>query len=211
MKNKLRVASALLTSLIAFGSAAHADSGYVTDSRGAVVKSGNGLCWRTGYWTPSMATAECDPDLAPKPKAAAPVAGKPATPAPAAATTRNLSISSDGLFAFGKATLQPKGKAKLDEVVRQLQGHSFDQILVTGHTDRLGKPQANQRLSMKRADAVKSYLVSKKVDGKFIRVAGKGSSEPVTKADQCPGKGGPKVIACLAPDRRVEITVSGLK
>ena len=210
MKNKLLAASAILSSLLVIGSA-QAESGYATDSSGAPIKSGNGLCWRTGYWTPSMATAECDPELAPKPKAVAPVAAKPAAPAPAPAATRSLSISSDGLFAFGKATLQPKGKAKLDEVVRQLQGHTFDQILVVGHTDRLGSQKGNQRLSLKRAEAVKAYLVGKKVDGRLIRVEGKGSSQPVTKADQCPGKGGPKVIACLAPDRRVDITVSGLK
>lgn len=210
MKKQSILASLLFVSLCLAGTA-HAAGGYVTDSRDVVVKSGNGLCWRTGYWTPSMATAECDPELAPKPKMAEQPAMKSNPPVAAKVESRNLSIASDGLFAFGKATLLPKGKAKLDEVARQLQGHSFDQILVTGHTDRLGKPALNQRLSMKRAEAVKAYLVSKKVDGSRIRVAGKGSAEPVTKADQCPGKGGPKVIACLQPDRRVEIQVTGLK
>ncbi len=213
MKTTVLVASALLASLLTVATA-RAERGYVTDSRGTVVKSGNGLCWRTGYWTPGMATAECDPELAPKPKQAEPAPARTQTPAPAPAqpTARSLSIASDGLFAFGKAALLPKGKAKLDqEVVQKIQGHPFDQITVIGHTDRLGSPRANERLSVKRAEAVKAYLVSKKIDGRLIRVEGKGSSQPVTKPDQCPGKGGPKLIACLQPDRRVEVLVSGLK
>lgn len=212
MKSKFLFVSALLTSLLA-SYAASATEGYVTDSRGAVVKSGSGLCWRTGYWTPGMATVECDPDLAPKPKVAEKpmVKANPSTPAPAKAPTENITLAADGLFAFGKAVLQPKGKARLDEIAGKLKGRSFDQIVVVGHTDRLGSPQLNQRLSLKRAEAVKSYLVAKKIDGRLIRVAGKGSAEPVTAANQCPGKGGAKVIACLAPDRRVEIRITGLK
>lgn len=212
MKLQPILASALVASLFAINTASAAD-GYVTDSQGAAVKSSNGLCWRTGYWTPSMATAECDPDLAPRPKAVQPPPVKMVVPAPMPAkpATENISLAADGLFAFGKATLSPTGKKKLDEVVAKLKGRSFDQILVVGHTDRLGSVALNQPLSLKRAQAVKDYLASKKIDDRLIRIAGKGSAEPVTTAKQCPGKGGPKVIACLAPDRRVEIKVTGLK
>lgn len=194
-------------SLIAIGSA-QANTGYVIDSRGVVAKSGTGLCWRTGYWTPAMAIAECDPDLAAKPAAAAP-ATKAA--APAAAAAEALTLSADGLFEFGKATLLPKGKAKLDEFAAKIGKRSFEKMTITGHTDRLGSAKGNQALSEKRAEAVKAYLVGKKLDGKRIATAGKGSAAPVTKADQCPGTGGTKVIACLQPDRRVEINVAGLK
>lgn len=212
MKLQPILASALIASLFAVNPASAAD-GYVTDSQGAAVKSANGLCWRTGYWTPSMATAECDPDLAPRPKTAEkpPVETMAPAPLPAKPATENITLAADGLFAFGKATLSPTGKAKLDEVVAKLKGRSFDQILVVGHTDRLGSAAINQKLSLKRAQAVKDYLVGKKIDERQIRIAGKGSAEPVTSAKQCPGKGGPKVIACLAPDRRVEIKVAGVK
>ncbi|HZX30730.1 MAG TPA: OmpA family protein [Rhodocyclaceae bacterium] len=214
MRNQALFASIILSSLLVAGAADAAD-GYVTDSSGAVVRSGNGLCWKTGYWTPGMATAECDPDLAPKPKAAERPATKVAAPAPAPVPAKpaaeTTTLAADGLFAFGKATLLPKGKAKLDEVIGKIKGRSADQILVVGHTDRIGSPQANLRLSQKRAQAVKAYLVSRKVDKRLIQVEGKGSAEPVTTAGQCPGKGGAKVIACLAPDRRVEIRVIGLK
>jgi OOP family OmpA-OmpF porin len=214
MRNPALFASIVFSSLFIAGAVEAAD-GYVTDSSGAVVRSGNGLCWKTGYWTPGMATAECDPDLAPKPKAAEKPAAKASAPAPAPLAakpaTETTTLAADGLFAFGKATLLPKGKRKLDEVIGKIQGRSADQILVIGHTDRIGSQKANQRLSQKRAEAVKAYLVARKVDKNLIRVEGKGSSEPVTTAGQCPGKGGAKVIACLAPDRRVEIRVSGLK
>lgn len=211
MKTKLILVSAILAATFAAG--AHAAEGYVTDSQNQVVKSGSGLCWRTGFWTPGMATAECDPDLAPKPKAHTAATGgmTSVAPTPPTPVNRSLSLSADGLFAFGKAALLPKGKKKLDEVVAQLQGRSADQITVIGHTDRLGSKAANDRLSQKRADAVKAYLVAKKIDGRIIKTEGHGSAEPVTAANQCPGKGGAKVIACLQPDRRVEIRVSGLK
>jgi OOP family OmpA-OmpF porin len=212
MKFQSFLVSALVASMFAMGAAEAAD-GYVTDYRGAVVKSGSGLCWRTGYWTPGMATAECDPDLAPRPAVAEkpPVKNTAPAPMPPKAATQNITLAADGLFAFGKATLLPKGKAKLDEVVAKVKGHSFDQVLVVGHTDRLGSKPLNQKLSMQRAQAVKAYLVGKKIDGRLIRVSGVGSAEPVTAANQCPGKGGAKVIDCLAPDRRVEIKVVGLK
>jgi len=214
MKTKLLLAPVVLSTLFATG-VANAAEGYVTDSRDVVVKSGNGSCWKTGYWTPSMATAECDPDMVPRPKVAERPTAKPVSPepgpAPAKAATQDITLATDGLFAFGKAMLLPKGRIKLDEFVGKIQGHPIERILIVGHTDRLGSQALNQRLSLKRAAAVKAYLVSKNIDRRLIRVGGKGSTEPVTAPKQCPGKGGAKVIACLAPDRRVEIKVSGLK
>jgi len=179
------------------GAIAEDKSGYVLDTRGAVVKSGYGLCWRTGYWTPAMAIAECDPELA---------RGKPmAAKAAVAPVSEKLALSADGLFDFGKSTIKKEGKTALDGIVAKLKGKKLDKLTVTGHTDRFGSAKFNQNLSQKRADAVKAYLAGKGVEKTKIMTTGKGSSMPVTKADQCAGKKTAKVVACLAPDRRVEI------
>lgn len=211
MKRHTSLAFAILSSLLVAGTV-NAAEGYVTDARGSVVRSGHGLCWKTGYWTPASATAECDPELAPKPKVAEkqPVqASSPApAPAPARASSEKVTLAADTLFAPGKAKLSRKGKAKLDEVVSSIQGHKVQQIVVLAHTDRSGAKQANQRLSQKRAEAVKAYLVSRKIDGKLISVEGKGSAEPVTAQNECHGRKGRKLVACLSPDRRVEIRIA---
>jgi OOP family OmpA-OmpF porin len=195
----------ITTSLIALALAgaaigtavAQQNTGYVIDTRGAVVKSGFGECWRTGYWTPAMAIAECDPGLA---------KGKPAAvPAAAAPAIETMVVYGDGLFDFDKAIIKPEGKTRLDEAVARYKGTKLDKIVITGHTDRIGSAKYNEKLSQKRADAVKDYLVAKGVDKNKISAVGKGSTMPRTKADECQGKKSKKVIACLAPDRRVEI------
>lgn len=215
MKKHTALASALLLSLFISGAADAAD-GYVTDAGGAVVRSGQGLCWKTGYWTPAAASAECDPELAAKPKPAEkPLAqaGSPAPapmPAPAKATSENVTLAADTLFAPGTAKLTRQGKARLDELAATLQGRRVERVAVVAHTDRAGAKQANQRLSQKRAAAVKAYLVAKKVDAGLISVEGKGGAEPVTAQDDCRGRKGRKLTACLAPDRRVEIGIARL-
>jgi len=99
----------------------------------------------------------------------------------------------------------------LDQFAHELAGTHFDAITVEGHTDRLGSQAYNQKLSMRRAEAVKSYLVSAGgVDAGRVSAVGKGESQPVTKAEDCRGaKPNPKLIACLQPDRRVDVEVSG--
>ena len=183
-----------------------ADQGYVVDGRGQPVKSGTGLCWRTGFWTPAMATAECDPELAmPAKQEVKAVAQQAQAPA-----TASFNLSADGAFQFGKAKLLPKGKSKLDKLVADLKGKNFTKLTVEGYTDRLGSQATNLKLSQRRADAVKAYLASKGVDAKKIVAEGKGSQNPVTAEGQCTGKRSPKLIACLSADRRVEIKVTGL-
>lgn len=203
------VSNSLILAAIFGGSAGAAiaqdKSGYVLDTRGAVVKSGYGLCWRTGYWTPAMAIAECDPELARGKPVAAPAAIK------SVAAPEKLALSADGLFDFGKATLKKEGKAKLDELAAKLQGKKLDKLTVSGHTDRFGSAKFNQKLSQKRADAVKAYLAGKGLDKTKIVAEGKGSMQPKTAAKQCDGKKSAKVIACLAPDRRVEIEATFAK
>ena len=189
---------------------------YVIDQRDVVAKSGFGLCWRTGYWTPAAAAkdpagCECDKDLLPKevcePKAAAPAAPV-AAPKPAG---EKITVAADALFDFNKATLRPEGKAKLDELVGKAKAIKLEVILVVGHTDRIGSDAYNQKLSEKRAAAVKEYLVAKGIEANRVYTEGKGEKQPVT-GDKCKGNAKTKaLIDCLQPDRRVDIEVIGTK
>ncbi|MBU0751583.1 MAG: OmpA family protein [Gammaproteobacteria bacterium] len=185
--------------------------GYVIDQRDNVAKSGFGLCWRTGFWTPAMAIAECDPDLVkkaePMKKAAAPAAAA-ATPKPAA---EKITLAADTLFDFDKATLRSEGKKALDDLIAKVAGIKLEVIIAVGHADRFGSDAYNQKLSEKRAASVKEYLVSKGMEANRVYTEGKGEKQPVTKPDQCKGAKSAKVIQCLQPDRRVEIEVIGTK
>jgi OmpA-OmpF porin, OOP family len=182
------------------------DVGYVIDQRGYVAKSGTGLCWRTGYWTPAMAIAECDPDLVKKPETA-----KDVPPNDVKIAGGKVTLAADALFDFDKAVLRPEGKAKLDKLAEDVKGIKLEVIIAVGHTDRLGSDKYNQKLSEKRAEAVKAYLVGKGIEANRVYAEGKGKKQPVTKADQCKGGKSKKVIECLQPDRRVEIEVIGTK
>jgi OOP family OmpA-OmpF porin len=100
----------------------------------------------------------------------------------------------------------------LDSFASALSGTQYRHIHVIGYTDRIGSDEYNLRLSRQRADAVENYLVDKAgVDSGKIEAEGRGKADPVTKPDECGAKRSPKTIACLQPDRRVEIEVSGEK
>lgn len=194
---------------ISAGMASAQNDGYLTDQRGVVARSGYGLCWHTGYWTPALANVECDPDLMPKTMAAAEPAPPPvATPNPVA---EKVTLDADALFGFDKAVLRPAGRAALDEFADQLKNMDTEAITAVGHTDRLGSAAYNQKLSEQRVAAVKAYLISKGIEPNRISTVGKGETQPVTKADECLGAKSAKVIACLQPDRRVEIEVVGVQ
>jgi OOP family OmpA-OmpF porin len=233
-----------LSASVVFAQATPANSGYVLSATGAannnVVRSGRygtnnascNLCWRTSYWTPAMAIAECDPDLvkkaaaapapapAPaataKPAAPAPAApaaaAKPATPAaaPAAPSVQKITLASKALFDFDKAVLKPEGQAVLDrEIVSRIKEvQKLELVLVTGHTDRLGSQQYNQKLSERRAAAVAAYLASKGVAKDKIETLGMGKTQPVPGV-VCEQKNRKALIACLQPHRRVEVEVKG--
>ncbi|MBK6676113.1 MAG: OmpA family protein [Rhodocyclaceae bacterium] len=219
--------SALLAAVLGTAGAAFAQTpgvdmkgtvGYAIDQRGFVAKSGHGLCWRTGYWTPAMAIEECDPDLVkkPEPPKAAPAAAPVPAPAPAPApapkpAAQKVTLAADALFDFNKAVLRPEGKAKLDDVATKMKDIKLEVIIAVGHADRFGTDAYNQKLSERRAAAVKDYLVGKGVEANRVYTEGKGEKQPVTKADQCKGPKSKKVIDCLQPDRRVEIEIIGTK
>ena len=212
--SRIVLAASFALGATSVGTAAQAQtqSGYWSGS--GSWKSGTGLCWRAGYWTPSMATAECDPDLVPKPAPMAPrVAPPPPPPAPKAAAAPTppkpavINLSSSELFEFNKATLTPTARGKLDSEVIAKLPRNVRYINVNGHTDRLGSVAYNQKLSEKRAEAVKAYLVSKGVDASKIETYGFGKTLPV-KA--CPDQKDRKaLIECLAPNRRVVVEVQG--
>lgn len=143
----------------------------------------------------------------------------PAPPAPPAeviyVTKVVFSVDSgtDALFGFGKSTIKPTGKRALDKFAANLKGSHYRTITVTGNTDRIGSHAANMKLSLRRADAVKDYLVmSAGIPPDKISVKGAGESNPLTKPGECKGhKVTKKLVACLAPDRRVEVDVTGTR
>jgi OOP family OmpA-OmpF porin len=223
-----------LSAMLSAPAMAQSTGGYAQGA-GATVKNPYGLCWHTGYWTPAMAVMECDPDLVPKPAAPAPVAPPPApraapapepaaapapvpvpapAPAPAAAAPKRcdatVTLSSDEVFEFNKAELRKTALSKLDnDIVAKLpQCAKIELILVSGYTDRLGSQQYNQKLSEKRADAVKAYLVKKGADASTIDTMGMGKTLQIKS---CPDdKDRKALIACLAPNRRAVVEIKGL-
>jgi OOP family OmpA-OmpF porin len=221
MKNSRLILNMLaMVSLTSVGIAsAHevANQGYLIDTRGNVVKNNYNECWRTGYWTPAMATAECDPDLVKKaePKIAeakAPAAAPVPVAGPEKAAFAPITLQAETLFDFDKSVIRADGKKKLDdEVVSKMKEYpQVEVLLVTGHTDRIGSDAYNQKLSQRRADALKAYLVAQGVEDKRIETAAKGESEPVVSCDNVKGKvsgKNKKLVECLQPNRRVVVEV----
>jgi outer membrane protein OmpA-like peptidoglycan-associated protein len=120
-----------------------------------------------------------------------------------------LSLSAGGLFALSSNKIKPSGQQTLDEMVEHLRGMHYDSVLIVGHTDPTGPKAMNEKLSKRRAEAVKQYLVSKGVDPKLIKTEGKGGAEPLPKTQNCDSLPRAEKIACYAPDRRVDIEVAG--
>lgn len=197
---------------------------YAIDGRGNVVTDPFGLCWRTPAWTPQLAGQEgpkgagcacdkaalpkevCEPPPPPPPPApaAAPPAPPPppAPPAPPKPTSEKVTFAADALFDFNKAVLKPEATAKLDDLVSKLAGVNLEVIVAVGHTDAIGGDAYNDKLSIRRAEAVKSYLVKKGIEANRIYTEGKGKRQPV--ADN-------KTDAGRAKNRRVEIEVVGTR
>ncbi|WP_211463008.1 OmpA family protein [Collimonas silvisoli] len=190
-------------------------SAYLQDGRGPIVRSQDGLCWRSGYWEQNDAVTGCDGALvAPVMKASAPalvanptIAGNEIAPATVSTQCNgSVTLTSDQNFSFGKATLTNAAKQRIEQqVIAKLTGCAgAGYILVTGHTDRLGSEKYNQKLSMQRAANIASYLKSKGVTNK-IEVAGAGASEPILSCSNKLNR--KKLISCLSPNRRAIIKV----
>ena len=199
--------------------AATPKSAYVQDARGVIARDPFGLCWRTGYWTPADAVPGCDAPICKAPEKLengkcvappAPVAPAPAPVAPAPApapkpvapvpTAQKVSFAADAFFDFDKSTLKPEGKAKLDDLSSKLGAINLEVIIAVGHTDSVGTDAYNQKLSERRANAVKAYLVSKGVEANRVYTEGKGEKQPVADNKSAEGR---------AKNRRVEIEVVG--
>lgn len=168
--------------------------------------TGNELCWRNNVWTPATANANCDgaivAQVAQPVRAVEPPPAPAPEPAPVAptVTTEKVTFSADALFDFDKAVLKSEGKTKLNDLASKLKDITLEVIVATGYTDSIGSAAYNQKLSLRRAQAVKSYLVHMGVDEKNIYVEGKGEANPVASN---------KTSAGRAKNRRVEIEVVG--
>lgn len=191
-----------------------ANSAYLQDSRGVIARSGFGLCWRSGYWSPVDAVPGCDGELVPPivtSPIAPPLAPQATAPAPTAPKRCDFTItlSNDETFAFNKAALSSGARKRIDEEVlpKLDKCTKIETVLITGHTDRFGSQQYNQKLSEKRAEAVAAYLKGKGINAQ-INTLGAGKTQPVKScSDKLPR---PKLIECLAINRRVVIEGRGL-
>ncbi len=222
--NKVAVlfASAALAAPIASLAASHGGMAKSVDNwqstDGTVWKNGtNELCWRDGFWTPATAKADCDGAIKPMaPPPPPPVVAPPppppvAAPAPAPApepkpvakpTSEKVTFAADAFFDFDKAVLKPEAKAKMDDLVGKTSGVALEVVIAVGHTDSTGPEGYNQKLSTRRANAVKDYLVSKGIEKNRVYTEGKGENQPIADNKTREGR---------AKNRRVEIEVVGTR
>lgn len=206
----LLIAAGVALSALPFTATAQSKQGYwVQPSTDLVWKNASGQCWRAGYWTPAMAIAECDPDLMPKvapPPPPPPPKPAPAKPKPAPAKPKpvaeKVTLAADVLFDFDKAVLKNEGKAKLDDLATKVNAINLEVVIAIGHTDSIGADAYNQKLSVRRAESVKAYLVSKGVAPNRVYTEGKGEKQPVASNKTADGR---------QKNRRVEIEVIGTR
>jgi OOP family OmpA-OmpF porin len=160
------------------------------NSTGIVWKNGtNELCWRNANWTPATAAPGCD----------GAIAAKAAAPAKAAA---KVTLNADALFDFDKSALKPAAITSLNSLAGKVKSLTLEVIVAVGHTDSVGTDAYNQKLSIRRAEAVKKHLVSQGIEAKRIYVEGKGESQPVADNKTADGR---------AKNRRVQIEAIGTR
>ena len=192
MKNLKNLAAFVATAALATAALAQNVDNW-RNASGDVWKNSTGLCWRDANWTPATAAPGCDGAVA-APVAAAPVAAKPAA--------SKVTFAADAFFDFDKSVLKPAGKAKLTDLVAKIKGINLEVIIAVGHTDSIGSDAYNQKLSVRRAEAVKAFLVSKGIEKNRIYTEGKGEKQPVADNKTKEGR---------AKNRRVEIEVVGTR
>ena len=206
MKKLNKVAMLIASAALATAAGAQTIDNWRNGTGELVWKNGTQeLCWRDANWTPATAAAGCDgaivaPKAAPAP-APAP-APKAAAPAPAPAAATKVTYAADTFFDFDKSVLKKDGKAKLDDLVGKVKGINLEVIIAVGHTDSVGTDAYNQKLSVRRAEAVKAYLVSKGIEKNRVYTEGKGEKQPVADNKTKEGR---------AKNRRVEIEVVGTR
>lgn len=176
---------------------------------GIVWKNGtNELCWRDNFWTPATADENCDgalkppPPPPPPPPPAPPPVTPPPPPPPPPVVAEKVTFQADAFFDFDKSILKSEGKAKLDDLMAKTKGMNLEVIIAVGHTDSVGADAYNQKLSIRRAEAVKAYLVSGGVEKNRVYTEGKGEKQPVADNKTKEGR---------AKNRRVEIEVVGTR
>lgn len=130
-------------------------------------------------------------------------------PAPEPKPLMEVTLGAEALFDFDKSELKPEGRARLDQLLTDINGLDYDSVIVIGHTDRIGTREYNIGLSNRRAEAVRAYLVQGGITAGSITARGVNSDEPVTTTEQCAGRRGDALIACYQPDRRVVVEVHG--
>ena len=214
MKKLNKVAMLFASAALVTAAGAQTIDNWKNGSNELVWKNGtNELCWRDAFWTPATAAPGCDgaivppapvvaPPVAvapPAPPVVAPVA-PPAPPAPPAAT--KVTYAADAFFDFNKSVIKPEGKAKLDDLVGKIKDINLEVIIAVGHTDAVGSDAYNQKLSIRRSEAVKAYLVSKGIEKNRVYTEGKGEKQPVADNKTAEGR---------AKNRRVEIEVVGTR
>ena len=217
MKKLNKVAMLFASAAIVTAAGAQTIDNWKNGSNELVWKNGtNELCWRDAFWTPATAAPGCDGAIvppapvvappvavAPPPPPPAPVVAPvapPAPPAPPAAT--KVTYAADAFFDFNKSVIKPEGKAKLDDLVGKIKDINLEVIIAVGHTDAVGGDAYNQKLSIRRSEAVKAYLVSKGIEKNRVYTEGKGEKQPVADNKTSEGR---------AKNRRVEIEVVGTR
>ncbi len=204
---RLATITATLLAVSGFAQAQNIDN-WASGSGTVNARSGgdSSLCWRDSFWTPATAAVDCDGAIKPAPKAApAPAAARAPAPAPAPApvvSSTKVTLLADALFDFDKSVIKPEGAAKLNDLTSKLKAVTVEVIIVIGHTDNIGSLAYNKKLSLKRAEAVKAYLVKNGVEASRVYTEGKAFSEPV--ADN-------KTAAGRALNRRAIVEVVGTK
>ena len=166
----------------------------------------NELCWRDNFWTPATAAPGCDgaivPVVAPAPVAVAPPVAAPAIVPVAPPAATKVTYAADAFFDFDKSVIKPAGKEKLDDLIGKIKDINLEVIIAVGHTDSVGSDSYNQKLSVRRSEAVKAYLVSKGIEKNRVYTEGKGEKQPVADNKTAEGR---------AKNRRVEIEVVGTR
>ena len=213
---KLNQVAALLASLAFTGIAgAQTIDNWRSGDNQLVWKNGtNEHCWRDANWTPATAAPGCDGaivrTIAPEPVVVPPASQPASMPSvvvnppvvPPVATATKFTFSADTFFDFDKSVLKSEGKVQLDELVANARNMNLDVVIAVGHTDSVGTDAYNQRLSMRRAQAVKAYLVSAGIDKSRVMTDGRGESEPIADNRTRDGR---------AQNRRVEIEMVGTR